>query len=162
YPHSVLSLQAVDPAVLLPARVAERGAAVPFPIQVHYVKAETLPLEDHSVDSVVSTWTLCSIVDPITALCEIRRVLKPTGCFFFLEHGRSDEKKIAVWQDRLNPLQRLLAGGCNLNRRIDQLIMQAGLTMTKFERFRVDRLPRIVGEMYRGAAVSPTQSESRS
>jgi hypothetical protein len=82
--------------------------------------------------------------------------------FFFLEHGRSDEKKIAVWQDRLNPLQRLLAGGCNLNRRIDQLIMQAGLTMTKFERFRVDRLPRIVGEMYRGAAVSPTQSESRS
>jgi ubiquinone/menaquinone biosynthesis C-methylase UbiE len=102
----------------------------------------------------VSTWTLCTIPGPVEALQEVRRVLKPTGRFLFLEHGRSQNEKIAAWQDRLNPIQRLIGCGCNLNRRIDQLISQAGLCILKLDRFQMQTIPRLAGEMYRGVAIS--------
>ena len=86
------------------------------------------------------------------ALREVRRVLKHDGVFLFLEHGRSDDAKIAAWQDRMNPLQRVIGCVCNLNRKIDQLIGQAGLVITKLDRFQMQQVPRLGGEMYRGSA----------
>lgn len=153
YPKALSRLHAVDPAPLLPDRVARRSAEVSFPVRLHHVSAETLPFEDRSFDCVVSTWTLCTIPDPVRALQEARRVLKPDGRFLFLEHGRSEDQKIARWQDRLNPIQNVIGCGCNLNRKIDHLITQAGLKISQLDRFIMTAVPRLGGEMYRGIAV---------
>jgi len=154
YPKAVSRLHAVDPALLLPERVARRSKSASFPTYLTRVSAEMLPFDNRSFDCVVSTWTLCTIPDPVKALQEVRRVLKPTGQFLFLEHGRSENEKIAAWQDRLNPIQRIIGCGCNLNRRIDQLVSQAGLCILKLERFQMQTIPRLGGEMYRGVATS--------
>ncbi len=161
YPNTVSRLCAVDPFPLLPDRLAARSEAVPFPIEISHISAERLPYDDRTFDCVVSTWTLCTIPDPVTALREVRRVLRADGRFLFLEHGRSDEATIAAWQDRLNPLQRMIGCGCNLNRKIDQLIEQAGLTMQQLERFKMRSVPRLGGEMYRGTAVPTPASALR-
>jgi SAM-dependent methyltransferase len=156
YPHTITALHAVDPMDSLPHLVAQRRAALPVPCVVQHVTAERLPFADEQFDSVVSTWTLCSIPDPAQALREVRRVLKPHGRFLFLEHGRSADENIARWQDRLNPIQNLLGCGCHLNRPIDRLVAQAGLKLVTLDRFRMQSVPRLGGEMYRGAAVSST------
>jgi ubiquinone/menaquinone biosynthesis C-methylase UbiE len=114
-----------------------------------------LPYDDRSFDFAVSTWTLCTIPDPVKALREVRRVLKPDGVFLFLEHGRSEDESVAAWQDRLNPIQNIIGCGCNLNRRIDQLIIQAGLKIMMLDRFHMQNVPRLVGEMYKGRATRP-------
>lgn len=152
YGPTVLRVRAVDPTPMLPARVAERRGGVSFPVEITHQSAERLPYEDRTFDCVVSTWTLCTITDPVRALQEVGRVLKPGGKFLFLEHGRSDDQKITRWQDRLNPVQNIIGCGCNLNRRIDDLIAQAGLTITQLDRFAMQGVPRIGGEMYRGTA----------
>ncbi|MDF0667774.1 MAG: class I SAM-dependent methyltransferase [Nitrospira sp.] len=152
YSKAVTILHAVDPALLLPKTVAARRARLAFPLHIQRGTAEELPYGDRLFDYVVSTWTLCTIPDPVLALQEVGRVLKPGGHFLFLEHGRSDDQKIAVWQDRLNPIQNLIACGCNLNRQIDRLITQAGLNITRLDRFAMETVPRLGGEMYRGAA----------
>ena len=152
YRVGVSRLRAVDPAQLLPNRVAERSARAPFPVELSRTGAEHLPYDNHCFDYVVSTWTLCTIPDPVQALQEVRRVLKPTGRLLFLEHGRSDDARTAAWQDRLNPLQNVIGCGCNLNRRIDQLISKAGLHIVQLDRFLMEGVPRIGGELYRGAA----------
>jgi len=152
YPAGVSRLRAVDPAPLLPDRVTARSAALPFPVEITHLSAERLPYDDGIFDCVVSTWTLCTIPDPLQALREVRRVLKPSGRFLFLEHGRSDDAKTAVWQDRLNPLQNVIGCGCNLNRPIDRLIRQAGLHIVQLDRFVMEGVPRIGGELYRGIA----------
>lgn len=159
YPKSVARLHAVDPVDLLPQVVARRRAGLSFPVIIDHVGAEQLPYGNQTFDAVVSTWTLCSISDPIRALEEVRRVLKSGGRFLFLEHGRSDEATIARWQDRLNPIQNVVGCGCHLNRRIDRLIAEAGLTVTSLDRFRMQSVPRLGGEMYRGAAVSAAADE---
>jgi len=152
YGPNVLRVRAVDPAAMLSARVAERRAAVQFPVEITHQEAERLPYQDQIFDTVVSTWTLCTIPDPVRALREVGRVLKLGGRFLFLEHGRSDDQKIAVWQDRLNPIQNVIGCGCNLNRCIDQLIIQAGFTIAHLDRFSMPNVPRLAGEMYQGTA----------
>jgi ubiquinone/menaquinone biosynthesis C-methylase UbiE len=152
YPASVSSLSVVDPADLLPHRVSGRIATVSFPVRTTQVTAEALPYPDCRFDRVVSTWTLCTIPDPVQALREIARVLKPEGTLLFLEHGRSDDQTIAAWQDRLNPIQNIIGCGCHLNRPIDRLITQAGLVIAHLDRFLLPDVPRIAGDMYRGRA----------
>jgi ubiquinone/menaquinone biosynthesis C-methylase UbiE len=152
YPTTITRLSIVDPATLLPAKVARRMAAAPYPIQTTHVTAENLPFPDRQFETVVSTWTLCTIPDPVLALHEVGRVLKPGGRFLFLEHGRSDDRTIAVWQDRLNPIQNVMGCGCHLNRQIDRLIIQSGLSIAHLDRFSMQGVPRLVGEMYRGTA----------
>ena len=155
YPATVTRLTTIEPVVMLPRVVGQRIAAAPFPVrQLQLDAAGRLPLEDGSFDFVVSTFTLCSIPDVISALGEIRRTLKPGGQFIFLEHGRSDNAKVARWQDRLNPLQKVIGCGCHLNRRMDQLISENGWRIVELERFVLPDTPRILGEMYRGAAIS--------
>lgn len=153
YPPCLSCLHAIDPVVMLPRRIARRIAAVPFPVHIHRRGAESLPFEDASFDCAVSTWALCSIADPVAALKELRRVLKPDGVFLFLDHGRSQDERIAAWQDRLNSLQRIVACGCNLNRKIDEIIRRSGLTIVQLDRFTLPRFPRLTAEMYRGVAL---------
>ena len=111
-----------------------------------------MPFADASFDTVVTTWTLCSIAEVSAALAEMKRVLKPDGQFLFCEHGRSDDGKTAQWQDRLNPLQKIVGCGCNMNRPIDSLITKAGFEITTLDRFLMPNAPRILSEMYRGVA----------
>lgn len=152
YPKGVTWLTALDPAIRLQKTVAQRSAELSFPVQLLHLSAENLPFEDGRFDCVVSTWTLCTIPDALGALREVQRVLKPGGKFVFLEHGRSDDEKVAKWQDWLNPIQRIIACGCNLNRPIDALIRQAGLRLDLLDRFQMPGIPRIAGEIYRGIA----------
>ena len=153
YSRHVTWLHAVEPAILLPKRLVQRGKDALFPIEIKRISAETLPFSDQTFDYAISTWTLCTIPNPVQALQEVRRVLKPTGQFLFLEHGRSEDEKIAKWQDRLNPIQRIIGCGCHLNRRIDQLIEQAGFSTIELERFVMQTVPRLGGAMYRGRAI---------
>jgi ubiquinone/menaquinone biosynthesis C-methylase UbiE len=154
YPATVTRLTTIEPVAMLPRVVGQRIAAAPFPVrQLQLDAAGKLPLEDATFDFVVSTFTLCSIPDVIAALGEIRRTLKPDGQFIFLEHGRSDAPKVARWQDRLNPIQKVIGCGCHLNRQIDRLIAEGGLKVTELERFLMKDTPRIAGEMYKGTAV---------
>lgn len=152
YPEAVTSLEAVDPADMLPGRVARRIAEARVPVEVVHLGAERLPFQDGRFDCVVSTLTLCTIPDAAAALREVRRVLKPGGCFLFLEHGRSDEEGVARWQDRLNPLNRRVACGCNLNRPIDALVREAGLQIERLDRYALRGAPRVLAEIYRGVA----------
>jgi len=155
YPHQVTRLTAIDNERMLPKRVSERITRARFPVDIFQLDAGgRLPFEDDSFDGVASTLTLCSILEVASALAEIRRVLKPTGSFVFLEHGRSDDPKVARRQDRFNPIQKFVGRGCNLNRRIDQLIKASGLNLVKLDRFLLPDTPRLLGEMYRGVAMT--------
>jgi ubiquinone/menaquinone biosynthesis C-methylase UbiE len=151
YPPAVNQVQAVDPATvgrkLAAKRVASRG------VSVEYVDldGQALSLRSASVDHVLTTWTLCSIPDVGRALSEIRRVLRPGGLFHFVEHGRSPDRKVAGWQDRLTPLQRRIAGGCHLNRPIDRLVLNSGLKLIRLENYYA-KGPRAFGYMFEGVA----------
>jgi ubiquinone/menaquinone biosynthesis C-methylase UbiE len=113
--------------------------------------AEALPLKDGCMDTVVTTWTLCTIPDVRAALGEMRRVLRPSGALVFVEHGRSPEEPVRRWQDRLTPAWKRLAGGCHLNRPIRQLLEESGFGI---ERIATEYMkgPRLLTFMYEGAA----------
>lgn len=151
-PDAVEQLYAVDPATLGRKLAAERLEANTVPIEFVGLDGENLPLEDESVDHVVTTWTLCTIPDVDQALSEVRRVLRPGGTFHFLEHGRSDDPKVARWQDRLNPIQRKLGGGCNLNRPIRDLVEASGLKVGSVDNYYM-KGPKPLVYQYEGTAV---------
>jgi len=113
--------------------------------------AETIPLEDKSIDSVVSTWTLCTIPDVRAALGEMRRVLRPSGQLFFVEHGRSPDEKVRRWQDRLTPFWKQIGGGCHLNRPIGELLEQSGFRIEQIETGYM-KGPKLMTFMYEGKA----------
>jgi ubiquinone/menaquinone biosynthesis C-methylase UbiE len=153
YPEAVARVVTADPMSALPERVQERIAAARFPVEVHHLPADrTLPFDAGRFDCVTMTWTLCTIAEPVAAVREMRRVLKPGGTLLFIEHGRSDDPKVARWQDRWNPIQNWIGCGCNVNRKIDALVEQGGFRLASLERFLADGAPRMFGEMYRGAA----------
>ncbi|MCI0361166.1 MAG: methyltransferase domain-containing protein [Planctomycetaceae bacterium] len=156
YRSAVTSLTLLDSERLLPARVKRRmDACRARHIVTVQTTAERLPFESATFDCAVSTFTLCTIPDVAAALAELRRVLKPDGHFYFAEHGRSDSRSIARWQDRLNPLQKWWACGCHLNRPIERLVREAGLGITALDRAPLAGVPRLIGEMYVGEARCP-------
>jgi ubiquinone/menaquinone biosynthesis C-methylase UbiE len=105
----------------------ERAVAAPISVEFLSQSAEEqLPLDDASIDTVVITWTMCSIVNPSKALEQMKRVLKASGRLIFIEHGRAPDPRVVVWQDRLTPVWKRVGGGCHLNRKIDELITDAG------------------------------------
>jgi ubiquinone/menaquinone biosynthesis C-methylase UbiE len=153
YPEAVSHLTIIDPERMLASRVANRIAAARMPVDKMYLDASgRLPFADDHFDGVATTFTLCTIADVAAALFEMRRVLKPTGLMVFLEHGLSDDARIAKWQQRLNPIQQVVACGCHLNRQIDELITSAGLTIDRLTRDLMPGLPRLIGSLYRGTA----------
>jgi ubiquinone/menaquinone biosynthesis C-methylase UbiE len=115
-----------------------RIAAVSFPVELLNRPADRIPLIDEAVDTAVVTWSLCSIADPLSALKEMRRVLRPGGSFIFVEHGLSPHSGVRSWQNRLTPIWRKLAGGCHLNRKMDDLIRDAGFSI---DELRTDYIP---------------------
>ena len=153
YPADIARLIALDPEKMLPAKVSQRIAEVSFPVERVQQDGEHLPFAAGRFDCVVTTLTLCTIADPVSALSEIRRVLRAGGAYVFFEHGRSADSRAAWLQDRLNPLWKLsgIGRGCNINRPIDSLIAKAGLRIVSLERYVLGR-PRIMTEMYRGLA----------
>jgi ubiquinone/menaquinone biosynthesis C-methylase UbiE len=153
YPRAVDKLTILDPANILRKKVAQRIAAAPMPIEKVHLDAKQLPFDAGRFDCVVSTWTLCTIPEVDSALREIRRVLKPGGTFLFLEHGRSNDERLASRQDKWNWLQQIIGVGCNLNRPIDRLVSDAGLELRALERFQMPKTPRVAAEHYLGKAV---------
>ena len=116
--------------------------------------AEALPLDSRSFDTVVTTWTLCSIPQVSLALAEMRRVLKPNGQLLFVEHGQAPEAGVRKWQDRLTPLWKRIGGGCHLNRPIRQLIEAAGFSITRLETGYLKGGPKAMTFMYEGIATT--------
>ncbi len=153
YPPAVTKLTALDSENFRPDLVRQRIAKAHMPIErVQLDAGGKLPFADASFGTVVTTWTLCSIANVDAALLEMKRVLRPDGILLFCEHGRSDEAKTAAWQDRLNPLQKIIGCGCNVNRAMDRLIQKAGFEIVRLDRFVMQNSPRILGETYRGQA----------
>jgi ubiquinone/menaquinone biosynthesis C-methylase UbiE len=151
YGARVERLDGVDPSTELLAMAQQRSADAPFAIELHPSSAESLPLADASFDCVVTTFTLCSIGDPAAAMREARRVLKPGGTLLFAEHGLAPDESVRRWQRRLNPMWRRLAGGCNLDRRIDAIVQDAGFTLGTIDRGYA-RGPRPLAYIYCGEA----------
>jgi len=154
YGRDVETLLAVDPSLEIWRLALRRVSRAPFPVEFLQCSAEQIPLEDTTVDTVVTTWTLCTIPDPLRALREMQRVLKPEGQVIFVEHGRAPDARVLAWQNRLNPLWNRIGGGCNLNRKIDDLILEAGLRITRMETGYV-RGPKPLTYLYRGLARRP-------
>lgn len=131
-----------------------RGAAKEARRPVIFIEglAEAIPLERASVDTVVTTWTLCTIPQAIPALEEMRRVLRPGGQLLFVEHGLAPEERVRWWQNRVTPVWRPIAGGCHLNRPISTLIEAAGFAITALENSYAPKTPRMMGYLYQGRA----------
>ena len=126
YPPEVRRVLAVEPSLLAQRLAASRIDDAAVDVEFVGLDGQQLPLADGCADAAVSTFTLCTIPDPTAALDELRRVLRPGGTLHFLEHGLATDPKVAVWQHRLNPLQRRVCGGCHFDRPIDQLLTTAG------------------------------------
>ena len=151
YSQEVRHVYGVDPSLEL-QQMARQRMASPLSVEFLAQPAESLlPLADASVDTVVMTWTLCSMADAPAALIQMRRVLRPDGRLIFVEHGRSPDSAVAAWQDRLTPWWKHLGGGCRLDRKVDELLTDAG--------FRIQHLttgylpgPRPMAYTYQGFA----------
>jgi len=135
-PDKVSRLIGIDPDPSMLGIARKRLVGVRMPIELIEGRAETLPLPDASVDTAVVTYALCTIPDPRCALSEIHRILKPQGRLLFIEHERSTDPWRSRWQDRLNGLWGLLAGGCHLNRAPQRLIEEAGFVIRAREQER--------------------------
>ena len=133
YTSSAARVVVIDPSPELLRMAGSRTKQSGCSVQLLCGSAEALPLESASVDTVVTTCTLCTIPDPRAALAEMRRVLKPGGALLFVEHGRAPDPGVARWQDRLTPVWKHLAGGCHLNREPDRLVRDAGLRIDALE-----------------------------
>ena len=151
YGTGVEHFYGLDPSEELLAMARKKTRASAFPIELLAHASEAIPLDDSSVDTVVMTWTLCSIPDPVKALKEIRRVIKSDGTLLFVEHGLAPETRVQAWQQRLNPLWSRMTGGCNLNRKMDQLISTAGFDLAELKTEYVAGL-RPLSYMYSGRA----------
>ena len=133
YPPAVIEVVGIEPSEKLLQITRRNAGAVPFVVELVEGSAEKIPFEDASFDTVVSTWTMCSIPDVSAALREMHRILKPGGKLLFVEHGLSPDKHVRWWQDHLNTPWRCLAGGCNLNRSIPTLVEAAGFHLDHLE-----------------------------
>jgi ubiquinone/menaquinone biosynthesis C-methylase UbiE len=152
YGREVEHLYGLDPSPGLRKMAAKRARKVHREVELLEGSAEEIALPDHSLDTVITTWTLCSIPDVNSALREMRRVLKADGQLLFVEHGLAPEEKVQRWQHRLNPLWHRVSGGCNMDRKIDASIAAAGFRMTQLET-EYAKGPKVMTFMYRGRAL---------
>ena len=151
YSQAVTKLYGIDPSAELLAVAKKRLPAIAFPVELMQRAVGGIPLENASIDTAVITWTLCSIDDPAAALREVRRVLRTDGSLIFIEHGASPDNGVRAWQRRLTPIWKRLAGGCHLDRKIDDLVADAGFTTTNLKSGYIPG-PRFATYMYEGRA----------
>ncbi|OYV61076.1 MAG: SAM-dependent methyltransferase [Acidocella sp. 21-58-7] len=151
YSSNVRSVTGVEPSAELLKMAEQVIDRAVVPVELLKVSAEDLPMESASFDTVVTTWTLCTIPNAHMALQQARRVLRPGGTLLFIEHGRAPEANVARWQDRLDHVWGCIAGGCHLNRQIDALITNAGFDVQILHHHRIPG-PRTHTYLYEGQA----------
>ena len=152
YPSEVSRVVAIEPSPVC-MRIAEpRISQASVPVEYGGLTGEQLDLPSAEFDAVLSTWTLCTIPDLQAALTEVRRILKPGGSLHFVEHGHAPDAKVARWQERLEPINKRLAGGCHLTRRISEEIEHAGFTIDKIDTYYFKGEPKPMGYMFEGRA----------
>lgn len=156
YGPNVAALTLTEPEAPMARRLAKHLRERSRSAELVEAGAEELPLPDGQFDTVVSTLVLCTVADPLRALREVWRVLKPGGQLLFIEHVRSEEPRLAKWQDRLNGLNRIVAHGCNCNRSTLDAIEQAGFTIRSLEKGQLAKAPPFVRPLITGAALKPS------
>ncbi|HTO40117.1 MAG TPA: class I SAM-dependent methyltransferase [Rhizomicrobium sp.] len=144
-PQKVTHLWALEPSRQMRARAAGLVAASPLTIDFLDLEAESIPLDDEAADTILITYTLCTIPDVMQALAGMRRVLKPNGRMIFCEHGAAPDENVRRWQNRIDPLWQKIAGGCHLSRSIPQLIQDSGFHIADMETMYLPGTPRFAG-----------------
>jgi ubiquinone/menaquinone biosynthesis C-methylase UbiE len=152
-PVKVDHVWGLDPSIELQTMARKRAAQTPFEVDFIGLSGEDIPLENNSMDTVLVTYTLCSIPDVLKALTEMNRVIKPGGELIFYEHGRTPDDYINRWQDKINPAWTKISGGCNLNRPISNLIEEGGFKILNLDAEYNSPL-KVIGFNYSGIAVS--------
>jgi ubiquinone/menaquinone biosynthesis C-methylase UbiE len=148
----VRHLWALEPAQEMRERAAERVAAFPVPFEFLDLPGESIPLENDAADTVLITYTMCTIPDVIAALGQMRRVLKPSGRMIFCEHGEAPDENVRRWQTRLTPPWKVLFGGCHVARPIASMIAENGFRIDDMETAYLPGMPRFAGFNYWGSA----------
>jgi ubiquinone/menaquinone biosynthesis C-methylase UbiE len=154
YPDAVQRVAAIEPSVLSWKLAQDRVSASMVTIEQSGPDGQSLPLADDSFDAALSTWTLCTIPDPVLALTEVHRVLRPGGTLHFIEHGLAPDENVQRWQRRLEPLNKRLAGGCHLTRPILDLLDTAGFRVEQVDVFYEAGAPKALAADSLGVAVA--------
>ncbi|WP_148862741.1 class I SAM-dependent methyltransferase [Marinobacter fonticola] len=154
-PDKVSLVWGLEPSEGMRRKAASNVARSPVEVRWLDLPGERIPLDDDSIDTILLTYTLCTIPDWHLALKQMRRVLKPGGKLLFCEHGRAPEPGIRKWQDRITPVWKKVAGGCHLNRPIGKLIEESGFEIETLENLYLDNAPKVAGYIYHGVAVKP-------
>jgi ubiquinone/menaquinone biosynthesis C-methylase UbiE len=152
-PAKVELIWALEPAAEMRGRAGERAAASPIPLEFLGLPGEQIPLDAESADTVLITYTMCTIPDVKKALGEMRRVMKADGRMIFCEHGTAPDQNVARWQQRITPVWKSLCGGCHVDRPIPKLIGDAGFRIADMETMYLPGTPRFAGFNYWGSAV---------
>lgn len=155
-PQRVTKLYGLEPSAGMRQKAAHNLSRSPVAVEWLDLPGEQIPLPDNSVDTVLLTFTLCTIPDASAALAQMRRVLKPDGTLLFLEHGLAPDHRVEIWQHRINPVWRRFAGGCNLDRPISRLLEQAGFQVDELNNLYIPKSPKIASYIYQGRASLPT------
>jgi ubiquinone/menaquinone biosynthesis C-methylase UbiE len=151
-PSKVDFVYGLEPSQGMRRKAQENLDASPVEVRWLDLPGEEVPLDDKSIDTVVLTYTLCTISDFRAALAQMRRVLKPSGNLLFCEHGEAPDESVRRWQARINPIWKKVAGGCNLNRPIPTCLEDAGFSIAKLETMYLPSTPKIAAYNYWGSA----------
>lgn len=153
-PAKVTKVIGLEPSAEMRERARKIAATTQLDTEFIDLKAEEIPLDDHSVDTVLVTYTMCTIPDVPRALQGMRRVLKPTGRLIFCEHGEAPDESVRLWQRRIEPVWKKIAGGCHLSRPIPKLLKDAGFAVEGLQTMYLPSTPRFAGFNYWGTARS--------